>query len=506
MEGACDSKLKVERKLEGIIWDHDKPHMALRSTGAFALDMIIEEPPDKSDEDGSLPDPEECDASTWFPAVLEACNLAKRHTWDASILKQFAGSPIPAGVTVHLSDQAQTQFKTENPFAPFFERVCPNVVLDEEDDEEDDDLTLSVLLYSCTDAFPTRDDQREIQERLTDDMGTKSVCVQASFPYIDPLTGKMRIVCVVAEAPIPVSDGVFVEQVWDRIAGFVFFQDDSVERTLPVVRAPAANTGEDDAAPQGVVYVTYVEACNCDFESLNDSEKDSILEDRALVVNRLMSQVAKPIAKPALYPLTVRTPPSDSKSIRGMPPSRTLTCYQTIQRADPRWPMVPPNSVCLECGKGPKHEDETQRVENLMTFTRCRTRMFCSKECLAKSWKNPVWPHKHECNKVHQHHQSNVGTSLREQSRVVADSLAKVRNRWKNCLISSAKRAISMPKRRRWKRSMINVKLPTSRKERPRERKRIRLGSRWVLTHTDPTNIYITRERCILAQLQTKVD
>jgi hypothetical protein len=51
--------------------------------------------------------------------------------------------------------------------------------------------------------------------------------------------------------------------------------------------------------------------------------------------------------------------------------------------------------------------------------------MFCSKECLAKSWKNPVWPHKHECNKMHKQHQSQVGTSLREQSRGIAGALGK---------------------------------------------------------------------------------
>jgi hypothetical protein len=339
-------------------------------------------------------------------------------------LKQFTGSPIPAGVAVGLSKQAKAQFKAEHPFAPFCERIRPDVLIDE-------DLCIGVTsfgasIYSCTDAFPTRDDQHAIQEGRTDDKGTKSVSVKATFSYFDPLTANPRMVCVVAEAPLPFSNGVLVEQVWDRIAGFVFFQDDSVERKLPVVRAPAANAVEHDAAPQGVVYVTYVESCDCDFESLGDSEKDSVLEDRALVVNRLMSQVAKPTAKPALYPLTVRTPPADSKlAFRGLPPARTLMCYQTIARADPRWPMVPPNSVCLECGKGPKHEDETQRVETLMTCTRCRTRMFCSKECLAKSWKNPVWPHKHECNKVHQHHQSQVGTSLREQSRDLAEALGK---------------------------------------------------------------------------------
>jgi hypothetical protein len=60
MEGAFDSRLKVERKLEGIIWDYDKPHSALRSTGAFAVDMIIVEP-DESDEDESDEDENESD-------------------------------------------------------------------------------------------------------------------------------------------------------------------------------------------------------------------------------------------------------------------------------------------------------------------------------------------------------------------------------------------------------------------------------------------------------------
>ena len=40
LEGALGSKLKVERKLEGIIWDTDRPRTAIRSTGVFDECMI----------------------------------------------------------------------------------------------------------------------------------------------------------------------------------------------------------------------------------------------------------------------------------------------------------------------------------------------------------------------------------------------------------------------------------------------------------------------------------
>lgn len=39
MEGALQTKLLVERKMEGIIWDPDKPRLVLRATGAFDADI-----------------------------------------------------------------------------------------------------------------------------------------------------------------------------------------------------------------------------------------------------------------------------------------------------------------------------------------------------------------------------------------------------------------------------------------------------------------------------------
>jgi hypothetical protein len=150
------------------------------------------------------------------------------------------------------------------------------------------------------------------------------------------------------------------------------------------------------------------------------------LEDRALIVHRLAGQVAKPEYKSAFSPLQVRTPRYQDKRARVLPPARALSCFRTVGRPDPRWPLVPPNSACLECGKGPKHRDETMRVpKDLLTCTGCRVRNFCSKECLAKSWRSPVWPHKYECNKARAYDESTVGISMRQMFRGVAQHLGR---------------------------------------------------------------------------------
>jgi hypothetical protein len=51
------------------------------------------------------------------------------------------------------------------------------------------------------------------------------------------------------------------------------------------------------------------------------------------------------------------TPRRGDKHYMGLPPSRLVTIHATVHNADPRWPMIEPNTVCSACGRGPKHPD-----------------------------------------------------------------------------------------------------------------------------------------------------
>jgi len=81
----------------------------------------------------------------------------------------------------------------------------------------------------------------------------------------------MKTVFVVAEAPMRTMG--FVDACHDRIAGFVFNVESNAEE------------GQSSA-----VNITYVESCLYDLDTLDHDEKDALLEDRALIVHRLLSR------------------------------------------------------------------------------------------------------------------------------------------------------------------------------------------------------------------------
>ena len=321
-----------------------------------------------------------------------------RKSWDAAV------SPKGAQMKVKVSDEAGAQFESEEPFRPFLDRLRS----EEPDDmvealgESDSTLILDVTFYFCTDAFATKDEQNAMENGLSEDIGTPSVCVHAGLLYFDARKDGHAMLHVVGEAPISAVE----DNVQNRVAGFVI--QDELEGDLPV--AHSSTSGK-------AVRITYVEASGCDYEPLTDSQKDSVLEDRALIVHRLMEQVA--LQKGTLAPLTVRTPRFGSKVPVGLPPTRILKCYSGVTRGDPRWPLVPPNSVCLECGKGPKRPEGEECVKKLMECSKCRTRKFCSNECLKKSWKSDIYPHRYECKKAHEDDLYSVGTSLRQKYREI---------------------------------------------------------------------------------------
>ena len=81
------------------------------------------------------------------------------------------------------------------------------------------------------------------------------------------------------------------------------------------------------------------------------------------------------------------TPRHGDKEIKFLPKVlRHVNMLSTILNADPRWPLTEPK-YCL-CGV-PKHAHEEMQVPSVFRCSRCHARVFCSKECMAKSWKNP---------------------------------------------------------------------------------------------------------------------
>jgi hypothetical protein len=432
------SKLQVERKLEGTIWDRDNPRLTLRSRGKFDLDLLQElcdDADEQEDEDEDVP-PFNSARRRWLPATIMASNMAHRHTWDAAVLKD---GNVLDNLSLSLNEQEMDQFQSERPFLPFLKHLLPNITSMEQNNFhylEEAAIDVTTTAYFCTDAFATRDQQQAIHEKTPEyGEGVASIRITAKFTYFDPYSEKVCTICVVAEAPFP----NIAQDIDNRVAGFVFFQDDGMSG-MPIALAPGK---EELTDPVPAFCVTYVETCEREFEGLRDTQQDSLLEDRALIVHRLMAQVNKPEYKSALSPLQVRTPQYQDKEIHGFPPARLLSCQFTTDRPDPRWPLVPPNSACLECGKRPKHQDKTMRVrpEDLLSCTGCRARKFCSKECLAKSWKSPMWPHKYECNRKRVDDESMVGVSLRESARGSwRRSSVRRRMRWNDSLKGGWKR------------------------------------------------------------------
>jgi len=251
---------------------------------------------------------------------------------------------------------------------------------------------LTMQYFGCTDAFATRGEQNDGSE-----LNAPSLMIGATLPCATE-EGVVKTVMVVAEIPLrPMGMESFVEACHDRIAGFVFSVDDD----------------DEDGSPSNSVTVKYVESCHYDLDTLDHDEKDALLEDRALTVHRLLKNVPNPgVDKQNL--LSNVSFPRDLPAVKpdagfGLPPERTLSLMTGIHRADPRWPLVKPNSVCLECGKDPTSADG-----KLLHCSKCGVRHFCSSQCMATSWRSDTWSHKHECTSWCEIEQGQVGKSLED--------------------------------------------------------------------------------------------
>jgi hypothetical protein len=128
--------------------------------------------------------------------------------------------------------------------------------------------------------------------------GVPSLSVSTSMTGIDATTGKRTTYAVIAEAPMPVED--FAENLQHRVAGFVFRSEAD------------ADSGVRGGTSSNDVHIPYVESSLNVLRTLDDDEKDSFLEDRALIVNRLVTNSVRwDPNNTSKYVQNVRTRPVD---------------------------------------------------------------------------------------------------------------------------------------------------------------------------------------------------
>jgi hypothetical protein len=399
--GFQGSGLLIERKLEGAFWGDKKypnGRTSLRASASFPkhlwnLEGLLDDDEEEDDDNTSM---------WWNHLHLTAGMLKHRYKYDASICNPEKVNSLEFDL---INEQIHYSFLLEKPFASVL--ASHNADDDDDDDDEDDDddddgdygeevpLLSRISFYICTDDFAVKAEQQS-----PDACGVPSLSVSTSMTGIDAITGKLTTYSVIAEAPMPVEN--FAENLQHRIAGFVFRSE--------------ADPGAGDGTSSNDVHITYVESSLNDLQTLEADEKDSFLEDRALIVHRLVANSAGwDPNNTSKYVQNVRTRPGGRPDASlAVPPIRTLETMYTVQRADPRWPLKKPNTVCLECGCAPKSVDPNSKVDKLFTCSKCRVRPFCSKECLAMSWKSDVWPHRVECKRAQQQDEHMVGSSLRE--------------------------------------------------------------------------------------------
>jgi len=351
MEG---SELRVERKLEGgVLWGEKQfpnGRTSLRSSRS-----ICHENPNKLRDH----------------LFMEACDLKKRSSYDASIMPN---KPMP---NLPMDDKFKHDYLEEYYGADISGEIITHDVL-------------GFKFFGCTGSFATRGEQDD------EDNSVPSLLIAATVVY-ETSPGVLKNVLVIAETPIRSVMTDFADLCHDRVAGFVISDEgilDDEGHTVP---------------PSSAVTVTYVESCQYDLDTLDHDEKDAVLEDRALTVHRLLKNCPGVDTHNML--LEVSSPrdlPAVKPEAGFMPPERMVTFSMTVHRADPRWPLVKPNSVCLECGKDPT----TTGGGKLLHCSKCGVRKFCSGGCMAKSWNSDTWSHKVECKSWCKIQQSQVGTSM----------------------------------------------------------------------------------------------
>ena len=345
--GMEGSDLRVERKLEGgLLWGEKKFPIGRTSIRSSARTMC---PPQTGIDQFMI------------ELLTEAADLDKRSSYDTAIKRDKPNKGLP--------------FKEG--FSQEVEAVLGKNC-----------EVLMMQYFGCTDAFATRGEQNG-------EGNVPSLLIGAKVLY-ETSPGVLKNVMVVAEIPMrPMGMTMFVETSHDRIAGFVF-----------------SNGGVEESTSRNDVNVTYVESCQYDLDTLDHNEKDALLEDRALIVHRFLENLLKPGAAACNLLSDVSFPrylPAVKPDAGPFPPERTLSLMTAVHRADPRWPLVKPNSVCLECGKDP-----TKTCGKLLHCSKCGVRKFCSSECMASSWRSDTWSHKVECSDWCEMLQSRVGRSFED--------------------------------------------------------------------------------------------
>lgn len=373
------SGLKVQRKLEGgMLWKQQKfPNGRTCIRSSSKVDIL------------PSVDIEKFKAGMFNTVV----NLTNRASYDAAIKPDKPIQDLP------MNDQFKQEY-TEAINNSDNEKLRVNTIRGSK--------IVATKFFGCTGPFAVKGEQEYGEESVPSLMVGALVLYQSSIGGIH--NGGIHNLFVVAEVPMrPMGmEETFIEASFNRLAGFVFNVEDIMEEG-------GKSSGE-------AITVTYVESCDYDLDTLDHDEKDAVLEDRALIVHRLLKNC--PGADPSNLLLEVSFPrhlPAVKPVAEfSLPPYRTVSFMSTVHRADPRWPLVKPNSVCLECGKDPTNDGG-----KLLHCSKCSVRRFCSSKCMAKSWRSDTWSHKVECTSWCNVQQGMLGSSLEDKFREMVEEGGK---------------------------------------------------------------------------------
>lgn len=371
-QGYEDTGVVIERKLEGVLWGakkFPKGRTVVRGKRTFPnawFPVTVDSGDDDDDDDADDEDDSVGDFGCLPDLLVTASCISLRRLYDASITKE---GTIKTGKPSEQYDQlfrALLYVTTNGKWHGF--------------------LAGSWSFFICSDSVFAAPGEQDTTD------GVPCVCFGAMV--VNAETGSR---CgVVVDTIIPPRESIpessyLADRLDERIAGFV------IEESA------------DDSCS-----ITYVESAMNDLETLGGDQKDAFLVDRALMVNRFVASVASEEHRADLlqHVPTLRHGRPDASM--GFPPLRSVELRMPVYRADPRFPLMKPNSMCLECGKVPQRIDPESSVECLLACSKCHVRLFCSKECLGNSWKSDIWPHKTECKCMNQQDLHEVGSSLRK--------------------------------------------------------------------------------------------
>lgn len=241
MEG---SGLKVQRKLEGgMLWGKQKfPQGRTCIRSSSKVELLPSVDIDK------------------FKAGMfnEVTNLTNRASYDAAIKPDKPIQDLP------MNDQFKQEY-TDAINNSDNEKLRINTIRGSK--------IVATKFFGCTGPFAVKGEQHG-EESIPSLMVGALVLYQTSSGGIH--NGGIHNLFVVAEVPMrPMGmEETFIEASFNRLAGFVFNVEDIME------------VGGKSSCE--AITVTYVESCDYDLDTLDHDEKDAVLEDRALIVHRLI--------------------------------------------------------------------------------------------------------------------------------------------------------------------------------------------------------------------------